>query len=242
MAPHLHRRQTTTEPVTRTSVCPDNEPKHEAQGGEPRGMSEKPVEEGTVEGCEMNAEDHLDECVEVEAETEGFGDNLVDEGFGNWSCNTEMYQEEGYEGFARNETAEQGFDPHGYEADQEDHKDGDLDIAVDEEDIVEGWMLNHAQELPEPEQEADTVSGMQIAAKVRPTTVFASYLARMQAHFESMTAEQRANIIHLLYGVLETWRSEWAMSHLHFKGPCRQTVGAAGDIPRRAGVHHAQRP
>ena len=61
-------------------------------------------------------------------------------------------------------------------------------------------------------RENDTVVGMQIAAKVKATTVFASYLARLQAHFESMTVEQRSNIIHLLYGMLEAWRGEWVMA------------------------------
>ena len=51
---------------------------------------------------------------------------------------------------------------------------------------------------------------LQVAAKVGPTTAFASYLARLQAHFESMTKEQSADAIH--FGKLEAWREEWVMA------------------------------
>ena len=215
MAPHLHRRQATTASVMATSTCLGSDPRHAAQGDESTRTTQKVVEDDYIEACEVTTDDHPDEYVEVDVETEGLEDNLGDEGSCHQGCNTDIRHDEGSEGFAGNETEGQGCGIQGHdEDDQEDHKDSDLDIAVDEEDIVEGWELNYVQEPPEQEseQDVDEISGMQVAAKVRPTTVFASYLARLQAHFESMTAEQRANIIHLLYGMLETWRGEWVMS------------------------------
>ncbi|CAE7441428.1 unnamed protein product, partial [Symbiodinium pilosum] len=43
-------------------------------------------------------------------------------------------------------------------------------------------------------------------------TLFASHLARLQAHLESMTVPQRANVIKHLYDKLEKWRGSWVMA------------------------------
>ena len=82
---------------------------------------------------------------------------------------------------------------------------------VSETDMVDGWLEADGREATR-EGGADYVSHMQVAARVGPTTAFASYLARLQAHFESMTKEQIANVIHFLYGKLEAWREEWVMA------------------------------
>ena len=82
---------------------------------------------------------------------------------------------------------------------------------VDETDMVEGWMDLAGPDLAASE-DGDHLSYMQVAAKVGPTTAFASYLARLQAHFESMESEQVANIIAYLHDKLEAWRAEWVMA------------------------------
>ena len=79
-------------------------------------------------------------------------------------------------------------------------------------EMVEGWLEGSEEAQPQMEEEADHCSRVQVAAKVGPTTAFASYLARLQAHFESMTKQQSANVIHFLYQKLEEWRGEWIMA------------------------------
>ena len=60
----------------------------------------------------------------------------------------------------------------------------DLDIALDvnDTDFVEGWLDVDGGNSGHGEED-DHLSHMQVAAKVGPTTAFASYLARLQAHF-----------------------------------------------------------
>ena len=89
----------------------------------------------------------------------------------------------------------------------------DIEIEADEADMVDGWWEDEADyDDAVQDGEVDASSHMQIAARVGPTTVFASYLARLQAHFESMTREQSANIIHYLHDKLNKWRNEWVMA------------------------------
>ena len=84
--------------------------------------------------------------------------------------------------------------------------------AVNVTEMVEGWLEGSGDTPPPLAEEADFCSHMQVAAKVRATTAFASYLARLQAHFESMTKQQSANIIHFLHKKLEEWRGKWIMA------------------------------
>ena len=84
--------------------------------------------------------------------------------------------------------------------------------AINVTEMVEGWLEETGDEPPPLAEEADTCSHMQVTAKVGPTTAFASYLARLQAHFESMTKQQSANIIHHLHAKLDEWRGEWIMA------------------------------
>ena len=90
----------------------------------------------------------------------------------------------------------------------------DVEIEANESEMVEGWWdADMAPTLePEPNQDNDACSYMQVAARVGPTTIFASYLARLQARFESMTKPQRENIVDLLHKKLDAWRQEWVMS------------------------------
>ena len=94
----------------------------------------------------------------------------------------------------------------------EEWMDLDESIVINESDMVEGWLETGAENGTPPAEEDDVCSHMHVAAKVGPTTAFASYLARLQAHFESMMKEQSANVIHHLYQRLEEWRSEWVMA------------------------------
>ena len=94
----------------------------------------------------------------------------------------------------------------------EEWMDLDESIVINESDMVEGWLGAGAEDGTPPAEEDDVCSHMHVAAKVGPTTAFASYLARLQAHFESMMKEQSANVIHHLYQKLEEWRSEWVMA------------------------------
>ena len=84
--------------------------------------------------------------------------------------------------------------------------------VVDITEMVEGWLDDNETAPPLEDEEGDYCSHMQVAAKVGPTTAFASYLARLQAHFESMTKQQSANVIHHLHQKLEEWRGEWIMA------------------------------
>ena len=97
------------------------------------------------------------------------------------------------------------------------------DVAASE--MVEGWDEDE-NEAEEPEEEGqqeggpeledmdneDVASYTQVAAKTGPMTLFASHLARLQAHLESMTVPQRANVIKHLYDKLEKWRGSWVMA------------------------------
>ena len=75
-------------------------------------------------------------------------------------------------------------------------------FACVEGTIVEGGLA----------QEEDAISYMQLINRAGPMTIFASRLARLQAHFEGMAKDQRANIIQCLYEKLEKWREQWVMS------------------------------
>ena len=91
----------------------------------------------------------------------------------------------------------------------------DVEVEINESEMVEGWWEpDMAQNIDpfDPHEDRDTCSHMQVAARVGPTTVFASYLARLQAHFESMTKPQRENIIDFLHQKLNAWREKWVMS------------------------------
>ena len=99
------------------------------------------------------------------------------------------------------------------EADQEAWVD--VELEVNESEMVDGWWdadMAPTADPNEPKEDNDTCSHMQVAAKVGPTTVFASYLARLQAHFESMTKPQRESIIDYLHRKLNAWRNKWVMS------------------------------
>ena len=96
---------------------------------------------------------------------------------------------------------------------------------ANESEMVEGWdteaddpnLLLEAQETEQPEadgedQQEDFASYMQVASNTGPMTLFASHLARLQAHFESMTVQQRSSIVKVLFDKLEQWRSVWIMA------------------------------
>ena len=93
----------------------------------------------------------------------------------------------------------------------------DVELEVNGTEMVDGcWEPDMAPDLApaaEPNEPTDDAcSYIQVAAKAGPTTVFASYLARLQAHFESMTKPQRESIIDHLHKKLNAWRDSWVMS------------------------------
>ena len=100
---------------------------------------------------------------------------------------------------------------------------------VNATDMVEGWEDMGEEEDPAQagndtgnmeeedkqgrgDQAKDVVSYMQMAARSGPMTLFASHLARLQAHLESMTVTQRANIIKYMQGKLDKWREDWVLA------------------------------
>ena len=88
--------------------------------------------------------------------------------------------------------------------------------ALEEGEILEEGFdtgcLDEDDKQGQGDHAKDFVSYMQVTARPGPMTLFASHLARLQAHLESMTVLQRANIIKYLQGKLDKWREEWILA------------------------------